>query len=75
MTGVHTVLGAFAGAALALLITAARLWLVNRFAGPDHDHTTGPAEPCVPASLDVLDAERRYQQSLQRRTTPRRSSP
>lgn len=39
MTGVQVVLGAFAGAALAVAITILRGWLVNRFAGP------WPADP------------------------------
>ena len=43
MSGIHTVLAAFAGVALAVVITILRVWLVNRFAGPSSpDGTTSP---------------------------------
>lgn len=74
MTGVHIILGALAGAALGLDITAARLWLVDRLAGPEHGQTAGTTEPAVPPSRHVPEAERRHPQPLIRHTTPRRST-
>ena len=44
MSGVHTVLGAFTGVALAVVITILRVRLVSRFAGPSSpDRTTSPS--------------------------------
>jgi hypothetical protein len=83
---VEVVLGALGGAALAVVITAGRVWLLRRFGEPrvpvTESRRTGPVSPdndaargaasvvCVPPSPEVLEAERRYRARHTR--TPRR---
>ena len=53
MSGVHAVLGAFAGVAAGVLITVLRVWLVNRI-----DRSSPTPVAAVPSSAEVVEAER-----------------
>lgn len=72
MSGLHIVLGSFAGVAVGVLVTILRVWLMNRvdclscttWANPrrlplDRPETDWTAVPlAVPPSAEVLEAER-----------------
>ena len=68
MTGFEIMLGALAGAATGIVITAARVWLVRHL---DGTHAVlRLAKSPIPPSRDVVEAERQHRHRNARRRPP-----